>query len=121
MDDETRKFHLRAAGLSERLLAVDPRGCGCTECLIGEYIPVHEILSDLVPMYQRLIEMGVLVDHTDGWFMPVTVGVDTLVDAVYQALVSDGWLRDRSRCTLNSDDIRAIAEVAILAVLEEQA
>ena len=107
MDDETRKFHLRAAGLSERLLAVDPRGCGCTECLIGEYIPVHEIPSDL--------------DHTDGWFMPVTVGVDTLVDAVYQALVSDGWLRDRSRCTLNSDDIRAIAEVAILAVLEEQA
>lgn len=28
------------------LLAIDPVGCGCTECLIGEYKPVDQATAD---------------------------------------------------------------------------
>lgn len=25
-----------------RVLAIDPPGCGCTECILGEYIPIDQ-------------------------------------------------------------------------------
>lgn len=29
-------------------LAIDPVGCGCTECLVGEYVPIERATSEQV-------------------------------------------------------------------------
>lgn len=40
--------------------AVDPKGCGCTECITGEYVPL-ELATD--QQLQDLIS-GILENHT---------------------------------------------------------
>lgn len=42
---------------------VDPPGCGCTECLTGEYVPLDMATADQV---RRMID-GELNDATDAW------------------------------------------------------
>ncbi|KQO98132.1 hypothetical protein [Leifsonia sp. Leaf264] len=42
------------------LLAIDPVGCGCTECITGEYVPLDEASFDQID----LMLAGVLADNT---------------------------------------------------------
>lgn len=42
-------------------IAVDPPGCGCTECLTGEYIPLDQATEEQV----RALAKGKLANHTD--------------------------------------------------------
>lgn len=41
IDTETRHF--------PDVLAVDPKDCGCTECLIGEYVPLVKWFASALP------------------------------------------------------------------------
>lgn len=43
-----------------KVLAIDPYHCGCTECIIGEYVPLEQATDD------QLIAMilGELANHT---------------------------------------------------------
>ncbi|MFJ9521280.1 hypothetical protein ACIRPK_23895 [Kitasatospora sp. NPDC101801] len=34
--------------MSTRLLAIDPADCGCTECIIGEYVPLRYATADQI-------------------------------------------------------------------------
>jgi hypothetical protein len=43
-----------------RVTAIDPIGCGCTECLTGEYVPLEEATDEQV---RRMVN-GVIRDHT---------------------------------------------------------
>ncbi len=44
-----------------KLIAVDPNGCGCTECLVGEYIPLERATNQ----HLRDLISGKLRNHTD--------------------------------------------------------
>lgn len=48
-----------------RLRAIDPSGCGCTECLTGEYKPLDRATDEDI---QALLG-GALRDHTDEHFL----------------------------------------------------
>lgn len=37
------KFSDMARDQSVMIIAVDPIGCGCTECLVGEYKPITDV------------------------------------------------------------------------------
>ncbi|WP_114906802.1 hypothetical protein [Ornithinimicrobium murale] len=41
-------------------LAIDPRGCGCTECLVGEYIPAQSATRE----HLRLVATGRMRNNT---------------------------------------------------------
>lgn len=43
-----------------KILAVDPAGCGCTECLTGEYVPLQDATKEHVIAVAR----GDLRDNT---------------------------------------------------------
>lgn len=45
-----------------RAIAVDPPNCGCTECIIGLYVPLHKATDEQVA--GALV--GALADHTGG-------------------------------------------------------
>lgn len=47
-------------------LAIDPRGCGCTECLVGEYIPAEKATRE----HLRLVAIGRMRNNT---YSPGTV------------------------------------------------
>ena len=47
-----------------RLIAIDPIGCGCTECLTGEYVPLEMATADQM----RAMLMGTVRDHTEELF-----------------------------------------------------
>jgi len=32
----------------ERVIAIDPSGCGCTECMVGEYVPLDQATAEQV-------------------------------------------------------------------------
>lgn len=44
-----------------KLIAVDPNGCGCTECMMGEYIPLDRATNQ----HLRDLISGKLRNHTD--------------------------------------------------------
>lgn len=52
------------------LQAIDPRGCGCTECLIGEYRPLDAASDDDI---QKLF-LGEVRDNTDNWWTITQTG-----------------------------------------------
>lgn len=52
------------------LTAIDPTGCGCTECLIGEYVPLDKATDTDI---QRLFR-GELRDNTDTRWTITEVG-----------------------------------------------
>ena len=43
-----------------RPIAIDPRGCGCTECLTGEYVPLDQATSAQI----ALMAAGLLANNT---------------------------------------------------------
>lgn len=43
------------------LTAIDPLGCGCTECMTGEYVPLDKATDDHI----RALFRGELRDNTD--------------------------------------------------------
>lgn len=43
-----------------KLIAIDPTGCGCTECLVGEYLPLERVEKDHV----LALAKGDLQDNT---------------------------------------------------------
>lgn len=55
-----------ALGIDPRLLAIDPEGCGCTECLIGEYLPMEHMEGKHV----LAMSLGLLVNNT-GYADPI--------------------------------------------------
>lgn len=50
-----------ALGIDPRLLAIDPAGCGCTECLVGEYLP----MENMQPKHVFAMALGLIANHTD--------------------------------------------------------
>lgn len=50
--------------MTARLLAIDPSGCGCTECLSGEYKPLDQATDEDI----AALLGGVLSDNTDEYF-----------------------------------------------------
>ncbi|MFG2847422.1 hypothetical protein ACGF12_30280 [Kitasatospora sp. NPDC048296] len=44
----------------KRPIAIDPPDCGCTECIVGEYVPLREASEDQIAQMLR----GELRDHT---------------------------------------------------------
>jgi len=49
-----------------KLIAIDPAGCGCTECLTGEYRPLQAASEDEL----RALVAGHLRDHTEVmWYL----------------------------------------------------
>ena len=42
-------------------IAIDPPGCGCTECMIGQYVPLDQATGQQV----LALLAGKLHDHTD--------------------------------------------------------
>ncbi|MFS0885272.1 hypothetical protein [Aeromicrobium sp. 179-A 4D2 NHS] len=47
-----------------KLLAIDPHNCGCTECLIGEYVPASQATDEQIQM----LMLGEIRDNTsDVW------------------------------------------------------
>jgi hypothetical protein len=49
--------------------AIDPPGCGCTECLIGEYVPLDRATNTQI----RQMTAGEIADHTGGDWETVTI------------------------------------------------
>jgi hypothetical protein len=47
-----------------KAIAIDPVGCGCTECLTGEYVP----LDRATPKQVKKMIKGKLRDHTSEAF-----------------------------------------------------
>lgn len=45
-----------------RPIAIDPPGCGCTECLTGQYVPLDAADAGTV----RLAQLGFIRDNTSG-------------------------------------------------------
>lgn len=45
-----------------RLIAIDPPGCGCTECIIGDYVPL-----DLATDEQVLAMLQGYLYNNTGW------------------------------------------------------
>lgn len=41
-------------------MAIDPLGCRCTECMVGEYVPLEQATGDQV----RAMILGMVADHT---------------------------------------------------------
>jgi hypothetical protein len=54
------------AELPKLPIAIDPPGCGCTECIIGEYVPLHLA----TPKHMRKMLAGKILDNTGRafWF-----------------------------------------------------
>lgn len=46
--------------------AIDPRGCGCTECIVGEYVPAEDATRE----HLRRLAVG---DMTNNTYQPGTV------------------------------------------------
>jgi hypothetical protein len=51
----------RDPDIDPKLLAIDPPGCGCTECMVGEYRP----LQDASEAELRALAAGHLTDNTE--------------------------------------------------------
>lgn len=47
--------------MDRKLVAIDPPGCGCTECLVGEYVPLDRASDEQVAALFR----GELGDNTN--------------------------------------------------------
>lgn len=50
--------------IDSKLIAIDPAGCGCTECFIGEYRPADQATSDEI----QALFLGLLRDHTSQYW-----------------------------------------------------
>lgn len=46
--------------ITSTLLAIDPTHCGCTECIVGDYVPLHRATDDHV----QALFLGIISDHT---------------------------------------------------------
>jgi hypothetical protein len=73
--------------------AIDPQGCGCTECLVGEYVPLERATNRQI---QRMLK-GKLDDHTGERFTKTIThypgaGKDVTVAAEYSGL-SWSWVK----------------------------
>jgi hypothetical protein len=58
----------------ENAIQIDPVGCGCTECLTGEYVPVDRATTDQVFAMIR----GELSNATSELFTVTTTTVATI-------------------------------------------
>lgn len=47
--------------ITSTLLAIDPTHCGCTECIVGDYVPLHRATDDHV----QALFLGIISDHTN--------------------------------------------------------
>ncbi|MGW3308243.1 hypothetical protein ACWDG9_16840 [Streptomyces sp. NPDC001073] len=61
--------------LPSTLIAIDPPGCGCTECMTGEYVPLNRATPDQVAALLN----GTLRNHLHS-------GTKLLVNVVYEFL-----------------------------------
>ncbi|MGW0333540.1 hypothetical protein ACWD0J_16985 [Streptomyces sp. NPDC003011] len=67
--------------LPSTVIAVDPPGCGCTECMTGEYVPLHRATPDQVASLLN----GKLHNNLHS-------GTKLLVNVVYEFLSPGGTL-----------------------------
>lgn len=66
-----------------RLVAIDPVGCGCTECLIGEYVPLDSARSSDI---QRLLR-GEIHDNTHGGWIVSFDAYDRMVGISHSEMI----------------------------------
>ena len=57
-----------------RIIAIDPIGCGCTECLIGQYVPLDQATDRQIAM----LVLGKLRNNTS---TPIAVNIVSCVQA----------------------------------------
>lgn len=55
------------------VLAVDPNGCGCTECLIGEYVPFERWVALATPGDVKALMVGDVKNNTYDYLRNITV------------------------------------------------
>lgn len=46
--------------IDSKILAIDPTGCGCTDCIVGTYIPLNAATKDHV----QAVMLGMISDNT---------------------------------------------------------
>ncbi len=99
-----------------KLLAVDPVGCGCTECLVGEYVPLPDATKENILAVAR----GELGDNTSQiahveyeWSgVTITLGPHTFVyeDESYDTLPPKDLAFEHLRITFDEDNFNRIRD-----------
>lgn len=72
--------YIKGNDTNSRLVAIDPADCGCTECLIGEYMPLDSAINDPYTIADLLT--GKLGDNTND--NEYKVAVDTADYELYE-------------------------------------
>lgn len=50
--------------IDSKVLAIDPSGCGCTDCIVGVYVPLSSATDD----HMQALMLGIIGDNTSDLF-----------------------------------------------------
>lgn len=80
--------------IREKPWAIDPSGCGCTECIVGEYVNLDHATNKDV---HRLL-LGEVSDNTYGIW---TVSFESDIVRVHHSDNFTGWVISRDDLNIN--------------------